>query len=379
MVRVADCVRCCWPTRWPASSAPSTAGRPGLALGVVPRRRAMRDAGAAGSWPGSGRTCAAAATRCPSSCATRSRRRVPAAYAETTWGTPPLDIGAGRARPARAPPASRSSTSAGCTREDARPATPTAATAPPRAASPDWCGCRDVDEPGRRDRAPAWRRSARGSPRPAPTPAATPDEVALVVVTKFFPASDVRLLADLGVTDVGENRHQEAEAKAAECADLGLAGTSSAACRATRRPRSRRTPTSWSPSTGPSSSRRWPRGRTARPRRSTCCSRSASTRPGAAGRAGRRPGRPGRAGRPRSAAAEGAAAARADGRGAARRGPRGGVRAAGRDPPDFLAEHPDATWLSAGMSGDLEARRSAPARHTCVSARAVLGPRPAIK
>jgi pyridoxal phosphate enzyme (YggS family) len=47
-------------------------------------------------------------------------------------------------------------------------------------------------------------------------------EVGLVVVTKFFPASDVRLLAGLGVTDVGENRHQEAQAKAAECADLGL-------------------------------------------------------------------------------------------------------------------------------------------------------------
>ena len=46
--------------------------------------------------------------------------------------------------------------------------------------------------------------------------------VGLTVVTKFFGASDVRLLADLGVTDVGENRHQEAEAKAAECADLGL-------------------------------------------------------------------------------------------------------------------------------------------------------------
>ncbi|WP_182375914.1 YggS family pyridoxal phosphate-dependent enzyme [Nocardioides sp. WS12] len=45
-------------------------------------------------------------------------------------------------------------------------------------------------------------------------------DVHLVVVTKFFPASDVRLLAELGVTDVGENRHQEAEAKAAECADL---------------------------------------------------------------------------------------------------------------------------------------------------------------
>src|SRR5690606_20350463 len=50
----------------------------------------------------------------------------------------------------------------------------------------------------------------------------SPDEVTLVVVTKFFPASDVRLLAELGVTDVGENRHQEAEAKARDCADLGL-------------------------------------------------------------------------------------------------------------------------------------------------------------
>ncbi len=48
------------------------------------------------------------------------------------------------------------------------------------------------------------------------------DEVTLVVVTKFFPASDVRLLADLGVTDVGENRHPEAEDKRAECGDLEL-------------------------------------------------------------------------------------------------------------------------------------------------------------
>ncbi len=49
-----------------------------------------------------------------------------------------------------------------------------------------------------------------------------PDDVHLIVVTKFFPVSDVRLLAELGVTDVGENRHQEAEEKAAECAGLGL-------------------------------------------------------------------------------------------------------------------------------------------------------------
>jgi pyridoxal phosphate enzyme (YggS family) len=50
----------------------------------------------------------------------------------------------------------------------------------------------------------------------------SPDEVTLTVVTKNFPASDVRLLAELGVRHVGENRHQEAEAKHAECADLDL-------------------------------------------------------------------------------------------------------------------------------------------------------------
>ena len=49
-----------------------------------------------------------------------------------------------------------------------------------------------------------------------------PDEVTLVVVTKVFPSSDVRLLADLGVRDVGENRHQEAAAKAEELASLSL-------------------------------------------------------------------------------------------------------------------------------------------------------------
>ncbi|MDT0201262.1 YggS family pyridoxal phosphate-dependent enzyme [Nocardioides sp. AE5] len=48
------------------------------------------------------------------------------------------------------------------------------------------------------------------------------DEVSITVVTKFFPASDVRILAGLGVTDVGENRHQEAVEKSAECEDLGL-------------------------------------------------------------------------------------------------------------------------------------------------------------
>src|ERR1700754_3360503 len=50
----------------------------------------------------------------------------------------------------------------------------------------------------------------------------TSDEVTLVAVTKTFPASDVRLLAELGITEVAENRDQEAAAKAAECRDLDL-------------------------------------------------------------------------------------------------------------------------------------------------------------
>ncbi|MBK0421504.1 YggS family pyridoxal phosphate-dependent enzyme [Leucobacter sp. CSA2] len=48
------------------------------------------------------------------------------------------------------------------------------------------------------------------------------DELTLIVVTKFHPASLVRDLAELGVRDVGENRHQEAQEKSAELADLDL-------------------------------------------------------------------------------------------------------------------------------------------------------------
>jgi PLP dependent protein len=46
------------------------------------------------------------------------------------------------------------------------------------------------------------------------------DAVTLIAITKTFPASDVRLLAGLGITDVGENKDQEAAPKAAECSDV---------------------------------------------------------------------------------------------------------------------------------------------------------------
>ncbi|MFP3990755.1 YggS family pyridoxal phosphate-dependent enzyme [Streptomyces sp. E11-3] len=48
------------------------------------------------------------------------------------------------------------------------------------------------------------------------------EEVTLIVVTKTYPASDVRLLSELGVRDVAENRDQDAAPKARECADLPL-------------------------------------------------------------------------------------------------------------------------------------------------------------
>lgn len=57
--------------------------------------------------------------------------------------------------------------------------------------------------------------AARGAGRSA-------DELTLIVVTKFHPATLVRELAGLGVRDVGENRHQEAQTKSAELQDLGL-------------------------------------------------------------------------------------------------------------------------------------------------------------
>jgi pyridoxal phosphate enzyme (YggS family) len=47
-------------------------------------------------------------------------------------------------------------------------------------------------------------------------------EITTIVVTKFHPASLVRELAGLGVTNVGENRQQDAGPKAAELRDLGL-------------------------------------------------------------------------------------------------------------------------------------------------------------
>ena len=49
-----------------------------------------------------------------------------------------------------------------------------------------------------------------------------PDAVTLIAVTKTYPAGDVRLLAELGVTDIGENKDQEARAKARSVRESGV-------------------------------------------------------------------------------------------------------------------------------------------------------------
>ena len=53
----------------------------------------------------------------------------------------------------------------------------------------------------------------------------SPDEITVIAVTKTRPVSDIALLCELGLTDIGENRDQEARPKAEQAAALGLRPT----------------------------------------------------------------------------------------------------------------------------------------------------------
>ncbi|MEQ6901672.1 YggS family pyridoxal phosphate-dependent enzyme [Nocardioides sp. YIM 152588] len=207
-----------------------------------------------------------------------------------------------------------------------------------------------------------------------------PDEVTLVVVTKYFPASDVQALARLGVAEVGENRHQEAAAKREECDAAGATGLR------------------WHFIGGLQSNKAAAVARWAdvvesvdRPKLVTALDRGADQR-------GRPldvllqvsldpPGRDQRAGAdPDDLPALAARVAEAEHlrlRGLM------AVAPLGEEPGDafarlagirssFLAEHPEADVLSAGMSGDLEAAVAAGATHVRVGT-AVLGSRPAVQ
>ncbi len=81
----------------------------------------------------------------------------------------------------------------------------------------------DGPGPGRREQLEASLASVRARVARACRSAGRPaDGVTLIAVTKFFPASDILLLAGLGVRDVGENRDQEARDKLSDPALVGL-------------------------------------------------------------------------------------------------------------------------------------------------------------
>ena len=204
-----------------------------------------------------------------------------------------------------------------------------------------------------------------------------PDEVTLVVVTKFFPASDVRLLADLGVTHVGENRHQEAETKAAECADLGLTwhfigGLQSNKAAAVAAYADVVESVDRTKLVAPLG-----RGAAARAHVVDVLLQVSLDPPGREGRSGADP------------ADLPALAAAVDATESLRLAGLMAVAPLGEDPrsaferlaeirADLCVHHPSATWLSAGMSGDLEHAVRAGATHVRVGS-AVLGSRPQVK
>ena len=201
-----------------------------------------------------------------------------------------------------------------------------------------------------------------------------PDDVRLVVVTKFFPPSDVRILAELGVTDVGENRHQEAEAKAAECADLDLqwhfiGGLQSNKAAAVASYSAVVESVDRRKLVGPLS-----RGAHQRSHPVDVLLQVSLDPPGREGRSGADPAELGDL----AAAVDEAgmltlrglmAVAPLDEDPAAAFGRLADIRTS------FLNDHPSATWLSAGMSADLEHAIRAGATHVRVGS-AVLGSRP---
>ncbi len=201
-----------------------------------------------------------------------------------------------------------------------------------------------------------------------------PDDVRLVVVTKFFPASDVRLLAELGVTDVGENRHQEAEAKAAECGDLGLTWHFIGGLQSNKAAAVAGYADVVESVDRPKLLEPLGSGARARAHEVEVLLQVSLDPPDATGRSGAEPDQ-----------LAALAAAVHDVESLRLRGLMA-VAPLGEDPAsafarlagirqELLADHPEATWLSAGMSGDLEHAIHAGATHVRIGS-AVLGSRP---
>jgi YfiH family protein len=96
MVRVADCVPVLLADPAAGVVAAAHAGRPGLVAGVVPAAvRAMRGLGAHDVRAWVGPHVCGACYEVPAGMRADVAAAVPEAYAETSWGTPSVDIGAG--------------------------------------------------------------------------------------------------------------------------------------------------------------------------------------------------------------------------------------------------------------------------------------------
>ncbi len=203
------------------------------------------------------------------------------------------------------------------------------------------------------------------------------DEVTLVVVTKFFPPSDVRLLADLGVRDVGENRHQEAADKVAECGDLDLAWHFIGGLQSNKAAAVAAYADVVESVDRAKLLRGLDRGAQERGSDLDVLLQVSLDPPGSTGRAG-----------VDADALPALAGAVADHPHLRLRGLMA-VAPLGEDPEQafarlatirsaFIGDHPEATFLSAGMSADLEAAIHAGATHVRVGS-AILGPRPVDK
>jgi len=96
MVRVADCVPVLLADADAGLVGAVHAGRPGLALGVVTRAvEQLRDRGAGRLTAWIGPHVCSGCYEVPDAMRAEVAAVVPASYAETTWGTPSLDLGAG--------------------------------------------------------------------------------------------------------------------------------------------------------------------------------------------------------------------------------------------------------------------------------------------
>ena len=204
--------------------------------------------------------------------------------------------------------------------------------------------------------------------------------VTLIAITKNFPATDVRILAELGVTDVGENRHPEAFHKRSECLDLGLRWHFVGALQSNKA-----SVVGGYCDVVHSVDRHKVVGALSRGAREAdrvspldCFVQVSLDEPGSVGnRAGVEPAQLSDL----AAAVAGAPGLRLVGLMAVaplRGDPRAAFGRLAGYGAELAVEHPAARWLSAGMSGDLEDAIAAGATHVRVG-RAVLGARPPVE